>query len=89
MEKQAVTQTQTQQVQTIQKDPNWVQSEFLNRLRKSGINVLVYMINGTKLQGKIVAYDSFSILIENSEGQTLLFKHSISSIVPLTDKTGR
>ena len=59
-----------------------VQDTFLNKLRKDKIQVSIYLAKGTKLEGIIRFFDSFTILLESSKGQTLIYKSEITSIVP-------
>jgi host factor-I protein len=59
-----------------------VQDTFLNRLRKDRIRVNIYLSKGTKLEGRISFFDTFTILLESNKGQTLIYKSEISSIVP-------
>ncbi|GAB6075430.1 RNA chaperone Hfq [Desulfurobacterium crinifex] len=59
-----------------------VQDTFLNRLRKDRIRVNIYLLKGTKLEGRISFFDTFTILLESNKGQTLIYKSEISSIVP-------
>jgi host factor-I protein len=59
-----------------------VQDTFLNRLRKERIQVNIYLSKGTKLEGRISFFDTFTILLESNKGQTLIYKSEISSIVP-------
>jgi host factor-I protein len=59
-----------------------VQDTFLNRLRKERIQVNIYLTKGTKLEGRIRFFDTFTILLESNKGQTLIYKSEISSIVP-------
>jgi len=62
------------------KGPN-IQDPFLNSVRKAGITVSVYLVNGVKLQGRIDAFDQFVIVLKNNTVQ-MLYKHAISTIVP-------
>ncbi|GAB6077302.1 RNA chaperone Hfq [Desulfurobacterium crinifex] len=59
-----------------------VQDSFLNRLRKERMKVSIFLTKGTKLEGKIIFFDSFTILLESSKGQSLIYKSEISSIIP-------
>jgi len=59
-----------------------VQDSFLNRLRKEKIHVSIFLTKGTKLEGKIKFFDTFTILLESSKGQSLIYKNEISLIVP-------
>ena len=57
-----------------------IQEPFLNTLRREGIAVSIYLVNGIKLQGKIESYDQFIILLKNGNSQ-IVYKHAISTIV--------
>ena len=58
-----------------------LQELMLNQLRKQRIKVSVYLVNGVRLQGKIRSFDTFTILIEDGKQQTLVYKHSITTII--------
>ncbi len=58
-----------------------LQDPYLNALRKEGIPVSVYLVNGIKLQGKIESFDQFVVLLGNSVSQ-MVYKHAISTVVP-------
>lgn len=62
------------------RQPN-LQDIFLNHLRKEKIPVTVCLINGVRLKGIIKGFDNFVILMKQ-EGQQLIYKHAISSIIP-------
>lgn len=58
-----------------------LQDPFLNALRREGVDVSIFLVNGIKLQGKIDSFDQFSVLLRSSVNQ-LIYKHAISTIVP-------
>jgi host factor-I protein len=58
-----------------------LQETFLNELRKNKTSVSVFMVNGIKLNGQIVSFDQFSILLGGKTDQ-LIYKQKISTIVP-------
>jgi len=58
-----------------------LQEPVLNTLRKEGIIVSVYLVNGIKLQGKVESFDQYVILLRNTVTQ-MVYKHAISTIVP-------
>jgi len=62
--------------------PYNLQESFLNTIRKRKVKVIVYLINGVRIQGRIRSFDTFTILIEDKRQQTLVYKHAISTIVP-------
>ena len=59
-----------------------LQETFLNQLRKDKLSVTIFLINGVKLQGIITWFDSFSILLKRDSHIQLVYKHSISTIMP-------
>ena len=52
----------------------------MNAARRDKSTVTVYLISGTKLQGRIRSFDKFSILLESGSHEQLIFKHAISTI---------
>ena len=62
--------------------PASIQDQFLNSARRAKAAVTVYLLKGVKLQGTITWFDTFSLLLRR-DGQTqLVYKHSISTIMP-------
>ena len=59
-----------------------LQETFLNQLRKDKLSVTIFLINGVKLQGIITRFDNFSILLKRDSHIQLVYKHSISTIMP-------
>ena len=64
----------------MQKQPPNVQDAFLNHARRERIHVTVYLVNGTKLNGRIKNFDRFAIILESGGIDQMLFKHAISTI---------
>ena len=61
-----------------------LQETFLNQIRKEKSSVTIFLINGVKLQGIITWFDNFSILLKRDSHIQLVYKHSISTILPST-----
>ena len=61
-----------------------LQETFLNQIRKEKVSVTIFLINGVKLQGIITWFDNFSILLKRDTHIQLVYKHSISTIMPST-----
>ena len=59
-----------------------LQETFLNQIRKDKLSVTIFLINGVKLQGIITWFDNFSILLKRDTHIQLIYKHSISTIMP-------
>ena len=60
-----------------------LQEVFLNNVRKSRAAVTVFLVNGVKLQGVITWFDNFSILLKRDQHVQLVYKHAISTIMPV------
>jgi host factor-I protein len=61
-----------------------VQDVFLNHLRKNKTPVTIFLVNGVKLQGIVTWFDSFSVLLRRDGHSQLVYKHAISTIMPVT-----
>ncbi len=62
---------------------NNVQDVFLNYVRKNKIPVTLFLVNGVKLQGIITWFDNFSVLLRRESHAQLVYKHAISTVMPL------
>ena len=67
-----------------------LQDVFLASIRKEGVQVTMFLVNGVMLQGRVAAYDLFSLMLERDGYVQLAYKHAVSTIQPLTpvDLTG-
>ena len=59
-----------------------LQDHFLNSVRRAKLPVTVFLVKGVKLQGVITWFDSFSLLLRREGVAQLVYKHSISTIMP-------
>jgi len=62
-----------------------LQEQFLNTLRKEKVRVMVYLVNGVKLEGKIRYFDTFTILLKEGPRQILVYKHAITTVIPKSE----
>ena len=60
-----------------------LQDVFLNSLRKSKAPLTLFLVNGVKLQGIVTWFDNFSVLLRRDSHAQLVYKHAISTIMPL------
>ncbi len=58
-----------------------VQDQFLNRVRRDRTHVTVELVTGRKLEGVIVSFDNFCLVLRGETDQ-LIYKHAISSVSP-------
>jgi host factor-I protein len=61
-----------------------LQDVFLNHIRKNKAPVTVFLVNGVKLQGVVTWFDNFSVLLRRDGHSQLVYKHAISTIMPLS-----
>jgi host factor-I protein len=57
-----------------------LQNEFFNAARKDRTVVTIFLANGKKLVGRIKSFDKFTLLLEASQGEQIIFKHAISTV---------
>ena len=55
---------------------------FLNHVRKGKVPLTVFLMKGIRLQGILTWFDSFSLLLKRDAHSQLVYKHSISTIMP-------
>lgn len=68
--------------------PQNIQDGFLNLARREKLTVTIYLVNGAKLLGRIKSFDKFSLIMETSTQEQLVFKHAISTISQTRRSTG-
>ena len=59
-----------------------LQDHFLNSLRRAKLPVTIFLVKGVKLQGVVTWFDAFSLLLRRDGASQLVYKHSISTIMP-------
>jgi len=61
--------------------PQLLQDSFLDTLRKEHVPVMLYLVNGIRLQGQIESFDQYVVLLKNTVPQ-MVYKHAISTVAP-------
>ena len=62
---------------------NNLQEIFLTQARKQNIPVTLFLMNGFQLRGTVSGFDSFTVVLNSDGKQQIIYKHAISTIVPL------
>lgn len=57
-----------------------IQDAFLNSARREKVTVVIHLLQGSTLAGRIKSFDKFSVLMDVTGQDFLIFKHAISSI---------
>lgn len=74
----------------MQKTTINLQDAFLSKARRAGTLVTVFLMNGFQMHGVIGGYDSFVVILDSDGKQQMIYKHAISTIIPMRpiDLTG-
>jgi host factor-I protein len=65
----------------MEKPAQNIQDSFLNNARKDKVVLTIYLMSGVKLSGRIKSFDKYSVVLETSNQEQLIFKHAISTVV--------
>src|SRR5690349_20133568 len=68
--------------QLVRKKPTLLQEVFLSAVRRAVEPVTMFLVNGVMLQGEIVAFDLFCMLLQRDGLSQLVYKHAISTVQP-------
>ena len=61
-----------------------LQDLFLLSARRARMPVTVFLVNGFQMRGIVTGFDSFVVVLESDGKQQMLYKHAISTIVPVS-----
>lgn len=67
----------------MQKTTINLQDTFLSKARRAGTLVTVFLMNGFQMHGVIGGYDSFVVILDSEGKQQMIYKHAISTIIPM------
>jgi host factor-I protein len=59
-----------------------IQDQFLNQVRKARIEIEAVLTSGSSIKGFVRSFDSFCIIVEDSDDTKLVYKHALSMIKP-------
>ena len=60
-----------------------LQDLFLLSARRTRVPVTVFLVNGFQMRGVVTGFDSFIVVLESDGRQQMIYKHAISTVVPL------
>ena len=60
-----------------------LQDIFLTKARKQNIPLTLFLVNGFQMRGVVTGFDSFTVVLSSEGKQQMIYKHAISTIVPL------
>ena len=71
-------------IETSDENPlNDIETDFINHAIEKSKALTVFLVNGIKLEGSIIAMGKNSFLLKRDYNIQLVYKHSISTILPL------
>lgn len=56
-----------------------IQESFFHAALLGKKHITVHLLNGVKISGKVRSFDKYSLVLETSTLEQLIFKHSISA----------
>ena len=59
------------------------QEQFLNEAQKAHTPVTMFLMNVFQLRGVITGFDNYTVILSSDGKQQMIFKHAISTLVPL------
>ncbi len=60
-----------------------LQDIFLNSAIKEKSDLIIFLKNGVSIKGKVLSFDTFSIIVNVDNRQNFIYKNLISTISPL------
>ena len=60
-----------------------LQDLFLLSARRNRTSVTVFLVNGFQMRGSVTGFDSFTVVLLSEGRQQMIYKHAISTIVPI------
>tara|TARA_B100000676_G_scaffold203320_1_gene199551 strand:- start:838 stop:1089 length:252 start_codon:yes stop_codon:yes gene_type:complete len=60
-----------------------IETDFIKHAIEKSKALTIFLVNGIKLEGSIIAMGKKSFLLKRDENIQLVYKHSISTILPL------
>lgn len=60
-----------------------LQDLFLLRAKRDKLPLTLFLMNGFQMRGFITGFDSFVVILESDGRQQVIYKHAISTIVPI------
>ena len=57
-----------------------IQDVFLNFARRDRLVVVIFLMDGRRIEARIKNFDKFAVIVEVDGADQLIFKHAISTI---------
>ena len=60
-----------------------LQEAILKEVKREKVPVTLFLMNGFQLRGVVTGYDSFVVMLVTDGKQQMIYKHAISTLVPI------
>ena len=60
-----------------------LQDLILNEVRKEHVPVTMFLMNGFQMKGVVTGFDNFIVVLLSEGKQQMIYKHAISTLVPI------
>ena len=60
-----------------------LQDTILSEVRRDRVPVTLFLMNGFQLRGVVTGFDSFVVVLVTDGKQQMIYKHAISTLVPM------
>lgn len=60
-----------------------MQDQFLNEVRRERVPITMFLMNGFQMKGIVTGFDNFVVVLSSEGKQQMVYKHAISTLVPL------
>ena len=60
-----------------------LQDAILKEIRREKVPVTLFLMNGFQLRGTVSGYDNFVVVLVTDGKQQMIYKHAISTLVPI------
>lgn len=60
-----------------------LQDTFLTKARRQSVPLTVFLVNGFQMRGTVRGFDPFVVVLDSEGKQQMIYKHAISTVVPL------
>ena len=60
-----------------------LQDAILKEVRREKVPVTLFLMNGFQLRGTVSGYDNFVVVLVTDGKQQMIYKHAISTLVPV------
>ncbi len=65
-----------------------IQESFLNHMRKNKTPVIIFLVNGVRMEGNVVCFDKETIVLDQDGVNKVIYKSVTSTLIPYASSNG-